>query len=44
MHQRLKFDFRRGRRLSVEDHVVIWTKPARPEWVDEEPMLKSPTN
>jgi len=44
MHQRRKFDFRRGRRLSVEDHVVIWTKPARPEWVDEEPMLKSPTN
>ena len=29
------YDFRRGRRLGVEDHVVRWTKPARPEWMDE---------
>ena len=36
MHQRRKYDFRRGRRLGVEDHVVTWTKPARPEWMDEE--------
>jgi hypothetical protein len=36
MHQRRKFDFRRGRRLGLEDHVVIWTKPARPDWMDEE--------
>jgi hypothetical protein len=35
MHQRRKYDFRRGRRLGVEDHVVPWTKPARPEWMDE---------
>jgi hypothetical protein len=32
MHQRRKFDFRRGRRLGCEDHVVTWTKPDRPEW------------
>jgi hypothetical protein len=36
MHQRRKFDFRRGRCLGVEDHVVTWGKPARPEWMDEE--------
>src|SRR5262249_48739228 len=36
MHQRRKFDFRRGRRLSTEDHVVKWKKPARPAWMDEE--------
>jgi hypothetical protein len=36
MHQSRKFDFRRGRRLGIEDHVVTWTKPARPEWMDEE--------
>jgi hypothetical protein len=36
MHQRRKYDFRRGRRLGVEDHLVTWTKPARPEWMDEE--------
>jgi hypothetical protein len=35
MHQRRKYDFRRGRRLGVEDHVVRWTKPKRPEWMDE---------
>jgi Transposase DDE domain len=36
MHQRRKFDFRRGRRLGLEDHLVTWTKPERPEWMDEE--------
>lgn len=35
MHQRRKFDFRRGRRLGIADHVVTWTKPSRPEWMDE---------
>ena len=35
MHQRRRYDFRRGRRLGVEDHVVVWTKPARPDWMDE---------
>jgi hypothetical protein len=28
-------DFRRGRRLGSNDHVVTWTKPQRPEWMDE---------
>ena len=36
MHQRRKFDFRRGRRLGSEDHVVTWTKPVRPKWMDQE--------
>lgn len=36
MHQRRKYDFRRGRRLGIEDHVVTWTKPARPDGMDEE--------
>jgi hypothetical protein len=42
MHQRRKFDFRRGRRLGVEDHVVAWTKPARPDWMDEETYARVP--
>jgi Transposase DDE domain len=42
MHQRRKFDFRRGRRLGIEDHVVIWTKPGRPEWMDEETYAQIP--
>jgi hypothetical protein len=36
MHQRRKFDFRRGRCLGFEDHVVTWVKPARPKWMDED--------
>ena len=35
MHQRRKIDFRRGRCLGVTDHLVRWTKPQRPEWMDE---------
>src|SRR3954468_7433448 len=42
MHQRRKFDFRRGRRLGVEDHVVTWTRPARPEWMDGETYAQMP--
>jgi Transposase DDE domain len=42
MHQRRKFDFRRGRQLGVEDHVVTWTKPERPEWMDEETYAQIP--
>ena len=34
MHQLRKFDFRRGRRLGIEDHVVRWAKPTRPKWMD----------
>ena len=29
-------DFRRGRRLGRHDHVVTWTKPKRPKWMDQE--------
>ncbi len=42
MHQRRKYDFRRGRRLGIEDHVVVWTKPARPGWMDEETYAQIP--
>jgi hypothetical protein len=34
LHQRRKADFRLGRRLGPEDHVVYWSKPARPPWMD----------
>jgi hypothetical protein len=35
LHQRRRPDFRRGRRLGREDHIVPWAKPKRPEWMDE---------
>lgn len=34
-HQRRQADFRRGQRLGYEDHLIEWTKPARPAWLDE---------
>jgi hypothetical protein len=42
MHQRRKYDFRRGRRVGIEDHVVTWTKPERPDWMDEETYAQVP--
>jgi hypothetical protein len=35
LHQRRNSDYRRGRRLGKEDHVVTWSRPARPDWMDE---------
>ena len=35
LHQRRRPDFRRGRRLGREDHVVPWAKPKRPDWMDD---------
>jgi len=42
MHQRRKFDFRKGRPLGIEDHVVTWRKPERPDWMDEETYAQMP--
>jgi hypothetical protein len=42
MHQSRKFDFRRGRRLRVDDHIVVWTKPARPNWMDKATYAQMP--
>lgn len=34
MHQKRHVDFSRGRRLGPQDHLVVWTKPQRPKWMD----------
>ena len=44
MHQRRKVDFRRGRCLGVEDHVVSWVRPKRPEWMDAATYQNMPEN
>ena len=36
MHQLRKYDFRRGQRLGISDHIVCWTKPLRPRWMSQE--------
>lgn len=35
IHQARKTDFRRGRRLGVNDHLATWQKPRKPEWMDQ---------
>ena len=36
LHQGRKYDFRRGERLGEGDHIVMWYRPKRPEWMSEE--------
>ena len=35
VHQRRKVDFRQGRRLGKDDHLVEWKRPPRPAWMDQ---------
>jgi hypothetical protein len=42
LHQCRGYDFRRGRRLGRGDHVVVWAKPQRPEWMDQETYARLP--
>lgn len=42
LHQLRHFDFRRGRRLSADDHIVEWTKPQKPKWLDAQQYAALP--
>ncbi len=42
LHQCRAYDFRRGRRLGAGDHVVVWVKPQRPDWMDPETYAAIP--
>jgi putative transposase len=35
-------DFRRGQRLGKYDHMIVWARPQRPTWMDEETYRKIP--
>lgn len=35
-------DFRRGQRLGRYDHLIVWTRPPRPKWMDEETYAQIP--
>ena len=35
-HSRRVTDFRRGKRLGKRDHWVVWERPARPEWMEQD--------
>jgi len=42
MHHRRDYDFRRGQHLGAGDHVVVWHRPARPDWMDEQTYATIP--
>ena len=35
-------DFRRGRRLGKYDHIIVWTRPKCPTWMDEATYARIP--
>jgi len=41
-HQLRHSDFRRGKRLGKYDHLITWTRPPRPAWMDEETYARIP--
>ena len=43
LHQKRHADFRRGTRLGPDNHLITWTKPARPSGSTRQPMPRSPT-
>ncbi len=42
LHQKRTADFRQGQRLGKGDHVVVWVRPPRPEWMDVETYQRMP--
>jgi hypothetical protein len=41
-HVSRRYDFRRGERLGRGDHIVNWTRPRRPDWMDEHTYATMP--
>jgi putative transposase len=41
-HQLRHTDFRTGKRLGREDHLVVWSRPQRPPWMSVEQYLALP--
>jgi hypothetical protein len=42
MHQCRTADFGRGKRRGKGDHVVTWTRPQKPTWMDDETYARMP--
>ena len=42
LHQRRPVNFRRGRHLGKEDHVVTWDRPQEPQWMDPQTYDRIP--
>jgi hypothetical protein len=41
-HQLRATDFRRGQRLGLDDHLICWPKPQRPQWMSQEDYAALP--
>lgn len=41
-HVSRSYDFRRGKRLGPADHIVQWTRPQRPAWMDKQTYAAMP--
>jgi hypothetical protein len=41
-HHLRHFNFQRGRRLGKYDHIIEWTRPARPKWMDKDTYAQIP--
>jgi hypothetical protein len=44
VHQRRGIDFRRGRRLSRDDHIVEWRLPQKPTWMAQQVYERMPAS
>jgi Transposase DDE domain len=42
LHQTRKADFRRGRRLGPDDHIVTWPRSQRPDWMSPDQYAELP--
>jgi hypothetical protein len=42
LHHKRNSDFRTGERLGQGDHIIVWTRPAKPEWMDQETYDRIP--
>lgn len=42
VHQLRPVDFRQGRRLGKDDHLITWLRPPRPAWMSEELYAQVP--
>lgn len=43
LHQCRTIDFRRGRRLGQDDHLIVWARPKRPAWMSQEQYDRIPS-
>ncbi len=38
----VRSDFRRGKAAGQDDHLIVWTRPQRPDWMDEATYARFP--